>query len=112
MADDYFVGVNESLSLFDFVDNEQGDVFSDMSDFVDSRSSVDYYDFYGVDNDFDLAEAMFFNFERSTGNLVRTPWFVDFRIKCGLNPEYTEKCLKSEAFQDVKDEILKRLSVS
>ena len=67
------------------------------------------YDLYGVDNDFDLIEAMYAEDRRSTGMLLREPWFIDFRIECAMNPEYTERCLASDAFRDVHDEILRRL---
>jgi hypothetical protein len=62
-----------------------------------------------VDNDFDLIEAMWEANRRSTGDLLREPWFRDFRIKCAINPQYTERCLNSDAFRDVKDDILRWL---
>ena len=77
----------------------------DESEFLSRK-----YRIYGVDNDFDLIEAMWEADRRSTGDLLSEPWFIDFRIRCAMNPEYTEKCLESRAFYDVKDEILRRLS--
>lgn len=75
----------------------------------DSEFLARQYRIYGVDNDFDLIEAMWAADRQSTGDLLSEPWFIDFRIKCAMNPEYTEKCLESRAFYDVKDEVLRRL---
>lgn len=74
-----------------------------------SDSMAYRYELYGVDNDFDLIEAMYEDDRRSTGNLLCEPWFNEFRIECAMNPEYTERCLNSDAFRDVKDDILRRL---
>ena len=64
---------------------------------------------YGVDNDFDLIEAMYKARYRSTSDAFNDKWCVDLRIKCGMDPEYTERCLMSPAFMDVRDEILRRI---
>ena len=83
--------------------------FIKMLNESDSEFLARQYRIYGVDNDFDLIEAMWDADRQSTGDLLSEPWFIDFRIKCAMNPEYTERCLASRAFYDVKDAILKRL---
>lgn len=82
---------------------------ADSLNMTDSEILARQYHVYGVDNDFDLVEAMYNEDRYSTGNLLGDPWFNELRIKCAMNPEYTEKCLNSPAFWDVKDEILRRL---
>lgn len=84
--------------------------FDTVMNATSSHTWSDEYESYGVDNDFDLAEAIYEECARSTGNLVRNPDFVEFRINIAMDPEYTERCLSSVAFRDVKDEILRRLS--
>ena len=78
-------------------------------DMDESELLLRNYQIYGVDNDFDLIEAMWKADRKSTGDLLSEPWFIDFRVKCALNPEYTERCLESRAFYDVKDEIIRQL---
>ena len=64
---------------------------------------------YGVDNDFDLIEAMYRERYESTSDIFNDKWCVDLRMKCAMNPKYTEKCLNSPAFWDIKAEILEYL---
>lgn len=82
---------------------------ADALNMSESEVLARQYNIYGVDNDFDLIEAMWDADRQSTGDLLSEPWFIDFRIRCAMNPEYTEKCLESRVFYDVKDEILRRL---
>ena len=106
-ASDYVVDISKFLDSCKFdVRSERVEQFLES---CESYSISDEYEMYGVDNDFDLAEAIYDEFSRSTGNLIRQDWFVDFRIQCAMNPEYTEKCLQSRAFRDVRDDILKKL---
>ena len=75
------------------------------------HESMSYrYSLYGVDNDFDLIEAMYEEDRRSTGNLLNEPWFKELRMRCAMNPDYTEKCLASDAFRDLIDGIRKMLT--
>lgn len=67
------------------------------------------YDEYGVDNEFDLIEAAYKDWWENSPHLLRASTFRARRIACGLDPRYTDKCLESEAFADVRDEILRRL---
>ena len=72
-------------------------------------SMTQYYQQYHVDNDFDLIEAIYKEDCDTTGNLWSGQWFKDLRMKCAMNPEYTEKCLNSPAFWDMKDIILEQI---
>ena len=105
----YDVDVEEVLSISRDIDEKSYEDIENKLVLLGSRTSVDYYNRYGVDNDFDLAEAMYEDYSSYTGNLIREPKFIEFRIQCAMNPEYTEKCLESRAFRDVKDDILRKL---
>ena len=65
------------------------------------------YQIYNVDNEFDLVEAMWKADRCSTGDLLSEPWFNKLRLKCVMNPEYTERCFASPAFADIKRSILR-----
>lgn len=79
-------------------------------DMNESEILARQYDIYGVDNDFDLVEAMYDAHRDSTGDILSEPWFNELRHKCAMNPEYMKRCLASDAFWDMRDEILRRFA--
>jgi hypothetical protein len=94
--------VGESIS-------ENCGIFDLLRQVHDEDSVLPYYDQYHVNNDFDLVEAIYKEDCDTTGNLWGGQWFRDLRMRCVMNPEYTERCLESPAFWDMKDEILEYL---
>ena len=64
------------------------------------------YRVYGVDNDFDLAEAMYADLCENDPRAIHDRGFVEFRLDVATCPEFTERCLASSAFADIRDEIV------
>ena len=63
------------------------------------------YALHHVDNDFDLMEALY---EEALLEYPKRLFDKDFyaeRLQVAKNPEYTDKCLKSPAFEDLWDDI-------
>ena len=67
-------------------------------------------DIYGGDNEFETIERLYAEWSDWAPHLLLGRDFAERRIACAMNPEYTERCLSSDAFADVRDEILKRLN--
>lgn len=85
-----------------------------MKDSTSTDTSVDLkeaarkcsYRRHHVDNDFDLMEALY---EEALDDDPFLLWQLGFyldRLRVAKNPEYTDKCLKSPAFEDLWDDIL------
>lgn len=72
-------------------------------------TASDDYAIYGVDNEFDFIEAVYADWSDYSPRSIHSDLFVERRIACAMNPEFTERCLVSPAFADVRDEILRRL---
>lgn len=77
----------------------------DMS-FLDGNT----LDVYRGKNEFETIERLYAEWFEWAPHLLLSRDFAERRIACAMNPEYTERCLLSDAFADVRDEILKRLN--
>lgn len=89
--------------------NSKESLDSDIDEFLsmtDDDRRLQNYQQYGVDNDFDLIEAMYADYSQYLDDLISDSAFVELRIECAMNPEYTDRCLVSPAFVDIRDKIL------
>lgn len=83
--------------------------FMNKVDFSEQGSFTRLLAEYGVDNEFDLIEALYSDYVNYDPHELDSIRFHELRIECAMNPEYTDKCLVSPVFADVRDDILECL---